>query len=54
MAYYGIMRRGAIAVPMNPLLKSREVEFYLGNTGAKALFAHPLFAEAANGGPRRR
>jgi long-chain acyl-CoA synthetase len=50
LAYYGIMRLGAIAVPMNPLLKSREVEFYLGNTSAKGLFAHPLFAEAANGG----
>ena len=48
VAYYGIMRRGAIAVPMNPLLKEREVEFYLTNTGAKALFAHPLFADAAN------
>ena len=50
LAYYGIMRRGAIAVPMNPLLKEREVEFYLTNTGAKALFAHPLFADAANAG----
>ncbi|NED60133.1 long-chain fatty acid--CoA ligase, partial [Streptomyces sp. SID10244] len=26
--FYGIMRRGAIAVPMNPLLKAREIEFY--------------------------
>ncbi len=50
VAYYGIMRRGAIAVPMNPLLKSREVEFYLTNTGAAGLFAHPLFADAANAG----
>jgi long-chain acyl-CoA synthetase len=50
--FYGIMRRGAIAVPMNPLLKEREVEFYLANTGAKALFATPAFgavAEAASG-----
>jgi long-chain acyl-CoA synthetase len=50
LAYYGIMRRGAVAVPMNPLLKSREVEFYLSNTGAKALFASPAFADAATGG----
>jgi long-chain acyl-CoA synthetase len=48
VAYYGIMRRGAIAVPMNPLLKEREVEFYLTNTGATGLFAHPLFADVAN------
>jgi long-chain acyl-CoA synthetase len=45
VAYYGILRRGAVAVPMNPLLKAREIEFYLTNTGAKALFATPFFAE---------
>jgi len=50
LAYYGITRRGAVAVPMNPLLKAREVEFYLHNTGAKALFATPAFADAASAG----
>ena len=50
LAYYGITRRGAVAVPMNPLLKAREVEFYLHNTGAKALFATPTFADAASAG----
>ncbi|WP_029539629.1 MULTISPECIES: long-chain-fatty-acid--CoA ligase [unclassified Rhodococcus (in: high G+C Gram-positive bacteria)] len=44
---YGILRRGAIAVPMNPLLKSREVAFFLSNTGATALFGSPGFADAA-------
>ncbi|GAB88748.1 long-chain-fatty-acid--CoA ligase [Gordonia rhizosphera] len=47
LAFYGILRRGAIAVPMNPLLKAREVEFYLTNTGASALFATPMFADEA-------
>lgn len=47
VAFYGILRRGAIAVPMNPLLKAREIEFYLANTGAKALFATPAFAADA-------
>ncbi|MGC5255366.1 long-chain-fatty-acid--CoA ligase [Gordonia sp. DT218] len=47
LAFYGILRRGAIAVPMNPLLKAREIEFYLTNTGASALFATPLFADEA-------
>ena len=47
LAFYGILRRGAIAVPMNPLLKAREIEFYLSNTGAVALFATPLFADEA-------
>ncbi|MGC4962190.1 long-chain-fatty-acid--CoA ligase [Gordonia sp. DT101] len=45
--FYGIARRGAIAVPMNPLLKAREIEFYLANTGATALFAAPTFADEA-------
>ncbi|MDE8650056.1 long-chain fatty acid--CoA ligase [Rhodococcus qingshengii] len=27
--FYGILLAGAVAVPMNPLLKAREVEFYL-------------------------
>jgi long-chain acyl-CoA synthetase len=50
VVFYGIMSRGAVAVPMNPLLKAREVEFYLSNTGAKALFATPAFAAEATAG----
>ena len=50
VVFYGIMRRGAIAVPMNPLLKGGEVEFYLANTSAKLLVGTPMFAEAANEG----
>jgi long-chain acyl-CoA synthetase len=50
VAFYGILRQGAIAVPMNPLLKAREVEFYLSNTGAKALFATPACAETVTDG----
>lgn len=33
--YYAILRSGAIVVPMNPLYKSREIEYYLGDSGAK-------------------
>ncbi|MBS4103572.1 long-chain-fatty-acid--CoA ligase [Tsukamurella paurometabola] len=50
IVFYGIMRRGAIAVPMNPLLKAAEVEYYLANTSAKALFATPVFADDAEAG----
>jgi long-chain acyl-CoA synthetase len=50
IAYYGIMYRGAVAVPMNPLLKAREVAYYLSNSGAKALFATPAFADQATAG----
>jgi len=50
IAFYGIMYRGAVAVPMNTLLKAREVAYYLSNSGAKALFATPPTAkEAASG-----
>jgi long-chain acyl-CoA synthetase len=48
--YYGALRAGAAIVPMNPLLKDREVAFYLGDSGAKLVFAWPQFANAAHGG----
>jgi hypothetical protein len=41
-----------IVVPMNPLMQSREVEFYLANTGAKAPSGLPTFAAAAVGDGR--
>ena len=50
MAYYGILRLGAVVVPMNPLLKAREVQFYLEDPEAKLLFAWHDFAEAAEPG----
>ncbi len=50
IAYYGIWRLGAIAVPMNPLMQAREVQFYLSNTGSKALIGSLGFAGAATGG----
>lgn len=37
--YYGILRYGAVVVPLNPLLKAREVEFHLNDAGAKLAFA---------------
>jgi long-chain acyl-CoA synthetase len=48
--YYGILRAGAVVVPMNVLLKEREVNFYLGDSGAKLLFAWHDFADAAETG----
>jgi len=48
--YYGVLRAGAVVVPMNPLLKAREVEYYLADSGAKVLFAwDAVAAEAATG-----
>ena len=48
--YYGILRAGGVVVPMNVLLKGREVSYYLGDSGAKLLFAWGDFAEAAEKG----
>src|SRR4051794_40529940 len=50
VVYYGILRAGAAIVPMNVLLKSREVSFYLSDPGAKILFAWHDFADAARAG----
>ena len=50
VAFYGTLMAGAVVVPMNPLLKSREVAYYLGDSGARLLFAWRDFAgEAAEG-----
>ena len=48
--YYGVLRAGAVVVPMNVLLKKREVEYYLSDSAAKLLFAWFDFAEAAEAG----
>ena len=48
--YYGTLRAGGVVVPMNVLLKKREVEYYLSDSGAKLLFAWFDFAEAAETG----
>jgi long-chain acyl-CoA synthetase len=47
---YGALAAGAVVVPMNPLLKGREVEHYLGDSGAAVMFAwEPSAGEAAKG-----
>jgi len=51
--YYGILRAGGAVVPMNPLLKSREVEYYLADSGAKLIFAwRDMTGEAIEGAAR--
>jgi long-chain acyl-CoA synthetase len=50
VCYYGILRAGAIVVPMNVLLKKREVGYYLSDPEAKLLIAWDDFAEAAQTG----
>jgi long-chain acyl-CoA synthetase len=50
VAYYGALRAGATVVPMNVLLKRREIAFYLEDSGAELLLAWHGFAEEARGG----
>src|SRR5262249_61667323 len=51
--FYGSLAAGASVVPMNPLLKSREVAYYLGDSGASVIFAwDPMAHEAAQGASR--
>jgi long-chain acyl-CoA synthetase len=50
IAYYGVLRAGGIVVPMNVLLKRREVAFYLEDAGAKLLLAGSAFEQAARAG----
>jgi long-chain acyl-CoA synthetase len=50
VAFYGALRAGAVVVPMNVLLKPREVGFYLKDPEAKLVFAWHDFAEAAETG----
>jgi long-chain acyl-CoA synthetase len=50
VAYYGILRAGGVVVPMNVLLKGREVGFYLSDPEAKLVLAWHDFGEAAEAG----
>jgi len=50
VAYYGVLRAGGIVVPMNVLLKRREIAFYLEDPGAELLLAWQGFAEEAAAG----
>ncbi|MGZ3638976.1 MAG: AMP-binding protein, partial [Ktedonobacterales bacterium] len=38
IAYYGILKAGAAAVPLNVLLSSREIAYHLTDSDAKAYF----------------
>ncbi|MER6348022.1 long-chain-fatty-acid--CoA ligase [Streptomyces sp. NPDC001595] len=48
--YYGVLRAGGVVVPMNPLLRAREIEHCLADSGARRLFVSEAAApEAAKG-----
>ncbi|WP_432168342.1 long-chain-fatty-acid--CoA ligase [Streptomyces sp. bgisy031] len=53
--YHGILRAGGIVVPMNPLLKEREIAYYLEDAGARVLFGwHEVTGQAQAAADRAR
>ena len=50
VVFYGVLLAGAVVVPMNPLLKAREIEYYLERLRREGLFAWHAFGR----GRRRR
>ena len=50
IAFYGALAAGSIVVPMDPLLKSREIAYHLSDSGASVLLAwHAAADEVALG-----
>ncbi|MFJ1616406.1 long-chain fatty acid--CoA ligase [Streptomyces sp. NPDC088251] len=45
VAYYGILRCGGVVVPMNPLLKAREIAFALRDSGSRIVVTLPQCAD---------
>jgi long-chain acyl-CoA synthetase len=50
VAYYGVLRAGGIVVPLNVLLKRREIAFFLADSGTELLLAWREFGEEARAG----
>jgi long-chain acyl-CoA synthetase len=48
--YIGALRLGAVLVPMNPLLKEREVAYHLSDSGSKVMLGWHDFEGPARGG----
>ncbi|GAA3616743.1 long-chain-fatty-acid--CoA ligase [Microlunatus ginsengisoli] len=47
VAYYAILRSGAVVVPMNPLLKAGEIAYAWGDAGVQVAVVFAMFAEEA-------
>src|SRR6516164_10863318 len=52
LVFYAALRCGAVVLPMNPLLKEREIGYYLGDSGARFLFAWHGIADVAAAGAK--
>jgi len=50
VAFYAVMRAGAVAVPINPMSKAQELRFYAEDSGARVAFvAQELLANVPQG-----
>jgi long-chain acyl-CoA synthetase len=49
VAYYGILKAGAVVVPLNILLTEREIAYHLADSAAKAYFCFEGTAELPSG-----
>ena len=49
IVYYGILKAGGVVVPLNVLLKGREIAYHLGDSEAKAYFCFQGTPELAMG-----
>ena len=47
LAQYGAWKRGAVVVPLNPMLKARELDYHLNDSGSKALVCLESLYEGA-------
>ena len=50
VVYWGILLAGGIVVPMNPLLKAAEINFFFRDSGARLAFVWPDFVPEATTG----
>lgn len=50
VAFWGAMLAGAMVVPMNPLLKAGEIDYFFTDSGAKVAFVWPDFVDEATKG----
>ena len=45
IAFYGILKAGAVIVPLNPLYTERELTFHLTNSGTESIVTLPMFLD---------
>ncbi|HYN29729.1 MAG TPA: long-chain fatty acid--CoA ligase, partial [Dermatophilaceae bacterium] len=53
VVYYGTLLAGGVVVPMNPLLKRGEIDYFFTDSGAKVAFVWPDFLTEAEAGAER-